>query len=153
MLTPPPTPPPVRRFVFLQMCGSAGNAAKGFGFALQVDSTIKIEPPKPTAAALVSTSDEGSGEDDVQAAAAAAAAAATAAAAAAAAAAAKRRRSGSFGSREPVRAELLALQLNECASEMEEHLLVQVCTTYIPVLLFFLFCSRVMSLAVQFGAV
>lgn len=142
MLTAPPTPPLLRRFVFfLQMCGSAGNAAKGFGFALQVDSTIKIEPPKPTAAALVSTSDEGSGEDDVQAAAAAAAAAATAAAAAAAAAAAKRRRSGSFGSREPVRAELLALQLNECASEMEEHLLVQVCAGTDVLCVFF--CLRV----------
>lgn len=100
------------------MCGSAGNAAKGFGIALQVDSTIKIEPPKPAAAALVA--DEGSSEDDVQ--------AAAAAAAAVAAAAAKRRRSGSLGSREPARAELLALQLNECASEMEEHLLAQVCT-------------------------
>lgn len=114
------------------MCGSAGNAAKGFGIALQVDSTIKIEPPKPAAAALVA--DEGSSEDDVQ-----------AAAAAAAAAAAKRRRSGSLGSREPARAELLALQLNECASEMEEHLLVQVCTGTINNTFFFTVASLVVQ--------
>lgn len=120
---PPPHETPLRRLYFPQMCGSAGNAAKGFGIALRVDSTIQHETPKPaTAAAVVSsTSDEGSSEDDAQ-----AAAAAAAAAAAVAAAAAKRRRSGSLGSREPVRAELLALQLKECASEMEEHLLVQV---------------------------
>lgn len=80
------------------------------------------DPLKPTTAAVGSRSAEGSAADGAM-------------SEKAEQAAESRRKSGSLGcaSREPVRAELLDLQLNECASEMEEQLRLQVMNEYWPV--------------------
>lgn len=101
------------------MCRGAGNAVSAFGLALQVDSTRIVETatileaiPK-SHAHVASTSEKAAGGEVTEAEKAALEA---------------RRKTGSMGNREPLRAELLALQLNECASEMEDHLRVQAST-------------------------
>lgn len=99
------------------MCRGAGNAVSAFGLALQVDSARFVETtaivetvPKSQAAHAVPASEKSAGGEVAEAQKAALEA---------------RRKAGSMGNREPLRAELLALQLNECASEMEDHLRVQ----------------------------
>lgn len=102
------------------MCRGAGNAVSAFGLALQVDSARIIETativeaiPK-SQAHVASMSRKASGGEIAEAEKTALEA---------------RRKAGSMGNREPLRAELLALQLNECAGEMEDHLRIQASTS------------------------
>ncbi len=106
------------------MCRGAGNAASAFGAALQVDSarTGATEKQHPTATRAAHDDDgDPGGSDAVEGAVAKSPEEADTAS----------RRGSSVGggggeSGESMRAELLALQLIECANEMEEYLKAQV---------------------------
>lgn len=105
------------------MCRGAGNAASAFGAALQVDSARTGATEKhPTARAAHDDDGDAGGLDAVE---------GVVAKSSEEAEAASRKGGSSAGggggeSGESMRAELLALQLIECANEMEEYLQAQV---------------------------
>lgn len=93
------------------MCLSAGNAVSAFGMAIQVDSTRRSANQKSPAAEAMS---------------ALAVAEGFAAGSGSSRRTTEAEKGERRGSREPMRAELLALELSECANEMEDHLQIQV---------------------------
>jgi len=105
------------------MCRGAGNAASAFGAALQVDSARTGATEKhPTPRAARDDDGDADGSDAVEGAGAESPEDAETA---------SRRGGSSAGggggeSGESMRAELLAMQLIECANEMEEYLTAQV---------------------------
>lgn len=115
-------PPPIYRYS--QMCRGAGKAANAFGAALQVDlaRTGATESTQHPAARVAhdDDNDDGNGSQDVEGAGIRSGEEADAI----------RREEVAAGSGaasgESMRAELLALQLIECANEMEDHLRAQV---------------------------
>lgn len=116
--------PPTRlRFIDIsQMCRGAGKAASAFGAALQVDlaRTGATETTQNTAARAAHGHDDGDGSEIVE----------GAGVGSEEEVEATRREEvaagGGAASGESMRAELLALQLIECANEMEDHLRAQV---------------------------
>lgn len=104
------------------MCRGAGNAASAFGAALQVDSARTGATEKhPTVRAAHDRDVDGGGSDAMEGAGAESLEEAETA---------SRKGGSSLGggveSEESMRAELLALQLIECANEMEEYVKAQV---------------------------
>lgn len=111
------------------MCCGAGNAASAFGAALQVDSartgaTEKLQHPAARGGHDTDGGDrpeavqsaEAGGEEDTEAADSKGGSAGST----------ESSGGGGVASADSMRAELLALQLIECANEMEDHLRVQV---------------------------
>lgn len=108
------------------MCRGAGNAASAFGAALQVDSARTGATENQQHLAARGGTDTNGGGDKAEALEGAEAGSEEETEAAGSKGGSAIR--GGVASGDSMRAELLALQLSECANEMEDHLRVQVPT-------------------------